>query len=149
MRTIWTEFQAHDFIYLDPYEFILGQTMEKVEIPYHLVARIEGRSSIGRQGISIHQTAGYIDAGFKGKITLEIFNATRFRQKIPVGMRFCQLVVETLTKPAQRPYGHRSLNSKYQYQVKPEPSRIVEDFDDFEKTKIINTIDNINDSNYL
>lgn len=109
---------THDLKYCDytlsPGEFILASTLEHVEIPTDLVGIVEGKSSIGRLGITAHITAGYIDAGFKGNITLEIANLSNKSFKLYYNMDICQLVLETLTTPVQRPYGTNELNNKYQ-----------------------------------
>ena len=94
--------------------FILGATLEYIEIPVDLVGIVEGKSSLGRLGITAHITAGYIDPNFKGNVTLEIKNESNKSFELIGGMPFCQLVLETLTSPVQRPYGHENLNSHYQ-----------------------------------
>lgn len=115
---------------IHPGNFILGSTVEHVEIPNNLVARLEGRSSIGRLGIVIHSTAGYIDPGFKGNITLEISNLSNIPVKLYPRMRIAQLSFEELTTPADAPYGSDKLahKSKYQNQSGPVSSRIDADF---------------------
>lgn len=95
-------------------EFILGSTLEYVEIPLDLVGIVNGKSSIGRLGITIHITAGYIDPNFKGNITLEIKNVSNKPFKLMCGMPICQLVLETLTSMCKRPYGSENLKSHYQ-----------------------------------
>lgn len=95
-------------------EFILGSTKEWIEIPDDIVATVEGRSSIGRLGITAHITAGYIDPGFKGNITLEIANISAKTFQLKNNMSLCQIVFHELTTKAQRPYGAKELNSKYQ-----------------------------------
>ena len=100
--------------YLKQNEFVLGATLEYVEIPLDLCARVEGRSSIGRLGVTAHITAGFIDTGFKGNITLEITNMDENPVMLRSGMDFCQIVFETLSSPCSRPYGHENLDSKYQ-----------------------------------
>lgn len=89
---------------LQPGEFILGSTVEYVNIPHDLVARVEGRSSIGRLGVMIHVTAGYIDPGFKGNITLELFNCSDKPFQLNFGDCLCQIVFETLSSPCKQPY---------------------------------------------
>lgn len=101
---------------LEPDEFILGSTIERVEIPDNLCARVEGKSSLGRLGLLIHATAGYIDPGFKGKITLEIKNLNNRPIILRAGKPVCQLSLTELSSPAEFPYGHTNLNSKYQNQ---------------------------------
>lgn len=122
---------THDLKYcgytLSPGEFILASTLEHVEIPEDLVGIVEGKSSIGRLGITAHITAGYIDAGFKGNITLEIANLSNKTFTLHYNMSICQLVLETLTTPVKRPYGSDGLNSHYtgQYSKGTIPSRRI------------------------
>jgi dCTP deaminase len=111
---------------VQPGEFVLGVTLEKVKIPDNMVARVEGRSSLGRLGIIVHSTAGFIDAGFEGTITLEITNINRLPVALYPGMRVCQLAFEQMTTEADVPY-HAKPSSKYQGQVLPEESRILID----------------------
>jgi dCTP deaminase len=99
---------------LKPQEFILGSTEEYVEIPTHLCGQVDGRSSIARLGVSIHQTGGYIDAGFNGNITLELFNASDREFELCWGDSICQLIIHMLYSRCVRPYGSTGLNSKYQ-----------------------------------
>lgn len=111
---------------LHPGEFALGRTVERVKIPTDLVARVEGRSSYGRLAVVVHATAGFIDPGFDGTITLELSNLGRAAVKLYPGERISQVVFHTMTSPAERPYGS-ARGSKYQGQVDPEPSRITTD----------------------
>ena len=111
---------------VQPGEFVLGVTLEKIKIGDHLVARVEGRSSLGRLGIIIHSTAGFVDAGFEGTITLEITNINRMPVALHPGMRVCQLAFETMSSPAEIPY-HRKHSSKYQGQSMPQESMIAQD----------------------
>ena len=111
---------------VQPGEFVLGVTMEKIKIGDDLVARVEGRSSLGRLGIIIHSTAGFVDAGFEGTITLEITNINRMPVALYPGMRVCQLAFEEMTSVADVPYQMKK-SSKYQGQVYPEESRIHND----------------------
>lgn len=97
-----------------PETFILTTTLERVEIPDDLVAHVLGRSSLGRLGISVHQTAGYIDPGFNGQITLELSNHGPAIVSLSPGQRICQIVFEELSSPAAEPYGHEK--SQYQGQ---------------------------------
>ena len=99
---------------LEPGDFILGITTEYVEIPEDLVAVVDGKSSLGRLGITAHVTAGYIDAGFKGNITLEIANLSDEPFRLQKDMPIAQIVFHTLTTPVNRPYGSEGLNSHYQ-----------------------------------
>ncbi|MDR3063194.1 MAG: dCTP deaminase, partial [Methanobrevibacter sp.] len=114
---------------IHPGEFALATTYEFVEIPDDLVARVEGRSSMGRLGITMHVTAGYIDPGFKGRITLEISNIGKMPVALYPGQRVCQIVFETMTTPSQKPYGHPDRDSKYMGQKHPESSRIKQDYE--------------------
>lgn len=109
-----------------PGDFVLGVTIEKVKIPVDMVARVEGRSSLGRLGIIIHSTAGFVDAGFEGTITLEITNINRVPVALYPGMRICQLAFEKMTSKADVPYNKKS-SSKYQGQELPEESRLTID----------------------
>jgi dCTP deaminase len=107
-------------------EFALGSTFERVRVPDDLVARVEGRSSIGRIAIVVHATAGFIDPGFDGEITLELSNLGRCAVKLYPGMRISQVVFHTMTSPAERPYGP-ARGSKYQGQTGPVASRLASD----------------------
>ncbi|MEM1347579.1 MAG: dCTP deaminase [Myxococcota bacterium] len=113
---------------LHPGEFALGSTFEWVKIPDDLVARVEGRSSIGRLAVVVHATAGFIDPGFEGRITLELSNLGRVAVKLYPGMRISQLVFHTMSSPAERPYGP-GRGSKYWGQEGPETSRVAADPD--------------------
>lgn len=104
-------------------DFLLGTTLEYVKVPVDMVARLEGRSSMGRLGLIIHSTAGYIDPGFEGKITLEISNLGKMPVALYPKMRICQIVFEKMTSPSERPYG-TNRDSKYQKQKHPEESKI-------------------------
>lgn len=111
---------------LQPGEFALGSTLERVSVPHDLVARVEGRSSIGRIAIVVHATAGFIDPGFDGEITLELSNLGRCAVKLYPGMRISQVVFHTMTSPSERPYG-TARGSKYQGQRGPVASRLSAD----------------------
>ena len=104
-----------DSLILNPGETILGSTMERVEIPNDLSARVVGRSSLGRLFVEVHKTAGFGDPGFKGDITLEIGNDSDNPVRLYQGQRICQIIFEELDKPAERPYGHE--RSQYQDQT--------------------------------
>ena len=114
---------------IHPNEFALATTQEYVKVPDDLVARFEGRSSMGRLGVTMHVTAGYVDPGFEGRITLEISNIGAMPVALYPGQRVCQLVFETMTTPAELPYGHPKRNSKYMKQLKPESSRVKLDYE--------------------
>lgn len=105
---------SQDSYHLKPNEFILGSTYEYVEIPNYLCGQVDGKSSLARLGISIHQTGGYIDAGFRGNITLEIYNASDKTFELFNGMSICQMILHVLSSECIRPYGSDGLGSKYQ-----------------------------------
>jgi dCTP deaminase len=113
---------------LHPGEFVLGSTSEYVRLPHDLVARLEGKSSLGRLGLLIHSTAGYVDPGFEGHLTLELSNVANLPITIYPGMKIGQISFFRLTSPAQNPYGSRSIGSKYQGQRGPTASRYFENF---------------------
>ena len=108
---------------IHPGEFVLGRTLEWVELPDDVVARIEGKSSLGRLGLIVHATAGFVDPGWKGTLTLEITNLTRVPIKVWAGKPIAQLSFMTLDAPALRPYGHPELGSHYHGQVDATESR--------------------------
>lgn len=112
---------------IHPNEFALATTLEHIELPSDIVARVEGRSSIGRLGVTVHVTAGYIDPAFKGKITLEISNIGTLPVALYPKQRVGQIVFETMTTPAEKPYGHKDRNSKYMFQSDVTASRINND----------------------
>ncbi len=113
---------------LHPGEFVLGSTLERITVPDDLVARIEGKSSLGRLGLLIHSTAGFIDAGFDGHITLELSNVASLPITIYPGMKIGQISFVRMTTPADNPYGKGARGSKYQGQRGPTPSRYFENF---------------------
>jgi dCTP deaminase len=106
-----------------PGEFVLGRTAETVELPDDIVCRVEGKSSLGRLGLIVHATAGFVDPGFKGTLTLEITNLTRVPIKLWAGKPIAQLSFMALDRPAERPYGHPELGSHYHGQVEATESR--------------------------
>ena len=108
---------------IHPGEFVLGRTSEWVELPDDLVARIEGKSSLGRLGLIVHATAGFCDPGWRGTLTLELNNLTRVPIKLYPGLLIAQLSFMTLDRPARRPYGSPELGSHYQGQVAATESR--------------------------
>jgi dCTP deaminase len=108
---------------IHPGEFVLGRTEEWVSIPDDIVARIEGKSSLGRLGLIVHATAGFVDPGFEGTLTLEITNLTRVPIKLYASRPIAQLSFMTLDRPAERPYGHPDLGSHYQGQIEATESR--------------------------
>jgi dCTP deaminase len=113
---------------LHPGEFVLGSTLEQVGIPPDLAARLEGKSSLGRLGLMTHSTAGFLDPGFTGHVTLELSNVANLPITLYPGMRIGQIAVFQLTTAADRPYGSRGVGSKYQGQRGPTPSRYWENF---------------------
>jgi dCTP deaminase len=108
---------------IHPNEFVLGRTEEHVEMPDDLVARIEGKSSLGRLGLIVHATAGFVDPGFAGTLTLEITNFNSVPIVLRPGLPIAQLSFMTLDRAAERPYGHPDLGSHYQRQVDATESR--------------------------
>jgi dCTP deaminase len=113
---------------LHPGEFVLGSTIERVTLDAGHVARLEGKSSLGRLGLLCHATAGWIDPGFSGRVTLELSNVATLPIKIYAGMAIGQLSFARLSSPAQRPYGSPGCGSKYQGQEGPTASRMWENF---------------------
>ncbi len=113
---------------LHPGEFVLGSTLERIAIADDLVARVEGKSSLGRLGLLIHSTAGFIDAGFDGHITLELSNVANLPITLYPNMKIGQVSFMTMTSAADRPYGKGASGSKYQGQRGPTPSRYFENF---------------------
>lgn len=114
---------------LHPGEFVLGSTLEVVRLDNDIVARLEGKSSLGRLGLLIHSTAGFVDPGFGGHLTLELSNVANLPIAIYPAMRIGQLSFYELSTPAESPYGSQQAGSKYQGQRGPTASRIHEDFD--------------------
>lgn len=108
---------------LHPGEFVLAATFETVTLPAHLLAHVEGKSSLGRLGLQVHATAGVIDPGFTGQITLELSNVATMPILLWPGMPVAQLVVAELDRPAERPYGSGADGSRYQGQTGPVASR--------------------------
>ena len=113
---------------LHPGEFVLGQTLEWTELPNDLVARLEGRSSLGRIGLLIHSTAGYVDPGWKGNLTLELSNVANLPIALYYGMSIGQISFFRMTSPVDRLYGSPELGSKYQNQSEPTASAIHRNF---------------------
>ncbi|HEY0345591.1 MAG TPA: dCTP deaminase, partial [Solirubrobacteraceae bacterium] len=114
---------AGESFVIHPGEFVLGATEEHVTLPDDIVARIEGKSSLGRLGLIVHATAGFVDPGWKGTLTLEITNLTRVPIKLWAGKPIAQLSFMTLDAPALRPYGHPDLGSHYHGQIEATESR--------------------------
>ena len=118
---------AEPFI-LHPGEFVLGSTYELVSLPDDVAARLEGKSSLGRLGLLTHSTAGFIDPGFSGHVTLELSNVATLPIKLWPGMKIGQLAFFRLASPAEHPYGSARYGSRYQGQRGPTPSRSYQNF---------------------
>jgi dCTP deaminase len=118
---------------LHPGEFVLGSTHEVVSLPDDIAARVEGKSSLGRLGLLTHATAGFVDPGFSGHVTLELANVATLPIKLYPGMKIGQLCFFRLSSPAQHPYGSEKYGSRYQGQRGPTPSR---SFANFHRTQI-------------
>jgi len=118
---------------LHPGEFVLGSTLEVVTLPDDLAARVEGKSSLGRLGLLTHATAGFVDPGFSGHVTLELANVATLPIKLYPGMKIGQLCFFRLSSPAEHPYGSAKYGSRYQGQRGPTPSR---SFQNFHRTQI-------------
>ena len=118
---------------LHPGEFVLGSTYEVVSLPDDLAGRLEGKSSLGRLGLLTHSTAGFIDPGFSGHVTLELANVANLPILLYPGMKIGQLCLFRLSSPAQHPYGSEKYGSRYQGQRGPTPSR---SFANFHRTQI-------------
>jgi dCTP deaminase len=124
------EVQGEQPFILHPGEFVLGSTVERVRLPDDLVARLEGKSSLGRLGLLIHSTAGYVDPGWDGYLTLELSNVANLPITIYAGMKIGQISFFRLSTPAEHPYGSKDRGSKYQGQRGPTASRFFEEFSD-------------------
>ncbi len=114
---------------LHPGEFVLGQTLERVTLPDDLVARLEGKSSLGRLGLLIHSTAGFVDAGFSGTLTLELSNVANLPITLYHGMPIGQVSFMRMDGPVENPYGSSVNASKYQGQDEPTASRFYLNFE--------------------
>lgn len=126
--TSLVEVEPEEPFILHPGEFVLGSTLERITLPDDLVARLEGKSSLGRLGLLIHSTAGFIDPGWDGHVTLELSNVANLPITIYYGMPIGQLSFVQLSEPAEHPYGTGALGSKYQGQAGPTPSRYWKNF---------------------
>jgi dCTP deaminase len=127
------EVAADETFVLHPGEFVLGSTYEVVGLPDDIAARLEGKSSLGRLGLLTHSTAGFIDPGFSGHVTLELANVATLPIKLYPGMKIGQLCFFRLSSPADHPYGSEKYGSRYQGQRGPTPSR---SHANFHKTEI-------------
>jgi dCTP deaminase len=114
---------------LHPGEFVLGATFERVALPDDLVARLEGRSSLGRLGLMIHSTAGYVDPGWEGTLTLELSNVANLPIKLYDGMKIGQISFQRLSSAAEVAYGDARIGSRYRGQTDPTASRYHADFE--------------------
>jgi dCTP deaminase len=126
--TTLVEPDGDDPFVLHPGEFVLGSTLEVVTIPDDLAARLEGKSSLGRLGLLTHSTAGFVDPGFSGHITLELSNVANLPITLWPGMKIGQLCLFRLTTPAEHSYGSAVYGSRYQDQRGPTPSRSFRNF---------------------
>ncbi|HEY1529271.1 MAG TPA: dCTP deaminase [Galbitalea sp.] len=117
------EIQDGEPFILHPGEFVLGSTYELVTLPDDIAARLEGKSSLGRLGLLTHSTAGFVDPGFSGHVTLELSNVATLPIKLWPGMKIGQLCFIRLTSPAEKPYGSTEYSSRYQGQRGPTASR--------------------------
>ncbi|MGI9119370.1 MAG: dCTP deaminase [Acidimicrobiales bacterium] len=122
------EVGEEDVFILHPGEFVLGSTAERIGLPDHLVARLEGKSSLGRLGLLIHSTAGFVDADWDGHLTLELSNVANLPITLYPGMKIGQISFLEMTTAADQPYGSATLGSKYRGQRGPTPSRYFENF---------------------
>jgi len=122
------EVDGEPFI-LHPGEFVLGSTLERVRLPEDVVGRLDGKSSLGRLGLLIHSTAGFIDPGWDGHVTLELSNVANLPITIYPEMKIGQLSFVQMTEPAAAPYGSGAIGSKYQGQKGPTPSRYYRNFE--------------------
>ena len=125
----------HESFMIHPGEFVLGNTVERLTLGDDLVARLEGKSSLGRLGLIVHATAGYVDPGFDGHITLELSNVANLPIKLYPGMKIGQISFFAMSTPAERPYGHPSLGSKYKGQEAPTASMMHLNFTNEELTE--------------
>lgn len=121
--TSLVEVEEGELFVLHPGEFVLASTLEKFTLPDHLAGRLEGKSSLGRLGLLTHSTAGFIDPGFNGYITLELSNVANLPIVLWPGMKVGQLAIFKMSSPAETPYGSGKLGSKYQGQRGPTPSK--------------------------
>ena len=119
--------RGEEFI-LHPGEFVLGSTYERITLPDDIAARLEGKSSLGRLGLMTHSTAGFIDPGFSGHVTLELANVATLPIKLYPGMKIGQLCFFRLSSPAEHPYGSEKYGSRYQGQRGPTASRSYANF---------------------
>ncbi len=131
--TRMVEAPGEEAFILHPGEFVLGSTLEVVTLPDDLAARVEGKSSLGRLGLLTHATAGFVDPGFSGHVTLELANVATLPIKLYPGMKIGQLCFFRLSSPSAHPYGSEKYGSRYQGQRGPTPSR---SYANFHRTRI-------------
>lgn len=120
--------KKNDYLTIHPGQFILGATLERIEFANNIVARLDGRSSLGRLGVMIHATAGTVSPGWKGQLVLEISNLGTLPIALYPGMRVCQISFSYLTTPVDNAYGSKVLKSKYQNQMGAMGSRLSKEF---------------------
>ena len=123
------ETEGDNPVILHPGEFVLGQTLERIVLPDDTVARLEGKSSLGRLGLLIHSTAGFVDPCWEGNLTLELSNVANLPITIYYGMPIGQLSFMRMDRPVDNPYGAGAVGSKYQGQAEPTPSRFYRNFE--------------------
>lgn len=123
------EIREGEPFFLHPGEFALASTLETLTLPDDIVAHVEGRSSLGRLGLVIHATAGFVAPGWTGKLTLELSNMAKMPISLYYGMKIGQISFLRMSTPVERPYGSAGLRSKYQGQTGPWVSRAYEDFE--------------------
>ena len=123
------EITGDDPFILHPGEFVLGQTLERVKLPNDVVGRLEGKSSLARLGLLIHSTAGWVDSGFEGNLTLELSNVANLPITIYHRMPIGQISFMRMDAPVENPYGSGVMGSKYQGQAEPTPSRFFKNFE--------------------
>jgi dCTP deaminase len=121
------ELDEDDAFFLNPGEFVLVSTLESITLPDDIVGRLEGKSSLGRIGLLIHSTAGYVDPGWQGHLTIELSNVAKLPITLYYKMKIGQISFLRLTTPADRLYGAAELGSKYQGQTEPTASKCYED----------------------
>jgi dCTP deaminase len=122
------ELDEDNAFFLNPGEFVLASTLESITLPDDIVGRLEGKSSLGRVGLLIHSTAGYVDPGWQGHLTIELSNVAKLPITLYYKMKIGQISFLKLTSPVDRLYGAAELGSKYQGQIEPTASKYHEDF---------------------
>lgn len=122
------EMDEDNAFFLHPGEFVLASTLETISLPDDIVARLEGKSSLGRIGLLIHSTAGYVDPGWQGHLTLELSNVAKLPVTLYYKMKIGQISFLRLTSSVDKIYGSTGLGSRYQGQVEPTASRYYQDF---------------------